>query len=92
MLLMTLVCLAITTVVACQVHVGPLVHAHAAPSEHHEPSTPHSTGDLTCLPAVLTSVILLPILLSMLFVSHVVVLSLASPVFPPFIPPKYATR
>lgn len=92
MLAMVLVCLAVTTVVACQVHVGPLAHDHAASSEHHEPSTPHSTADFTCLLAVLPSVILLPTLLWMLFVSHAVLLRLASPAFPPFIPPKYALR
>ncbi len=91
-LAIVLVCLAFATAVACQVHVGPLAHEHAAPSEHHEPSTPHSTGDVTCLLAVLPSLILLPTLLGILFVSYAVLFRLLPPVFPPFIPPKYALR
>ena len=92
MLAMVLVCLAVTTVVACHIHVGPLAHTHTTSSEHHEPSTPHSTGDLTCLLAVLPSMLLLPTLLWMLFVSYAALFRLLPPVFPPFIPPKYALR
>lgn len=92
MLAIVLVCLAIATTVACQVHLGLLGHEHAAPSEHHGPSIPHGMGDMTCLLAVLPSVILLPTLLWILFESLAGFLRLAPPVLLPFIPPKDTMR
>ena len=85
-----LACLAMTSVIACQFHVGPSPHDSAQPSEHHKRSTTHTTVDTACLIAVLSSVMPLLVFLSVFLFAMPLLRKYDASVLLPFIPPRHA--
>ena len=50
---LVLICLAVGTVIVCQVHPTSRNHEHAVPSKHHPAPASHAGVDLFCVVAVL---------------------------------------
>jgi hypothetical protein len=90
MMVLLLVCMAIGIGFACQVHPPAHEHGHAIPGTSHHSSSSHASLDVSCILAVLPTVVsLASLLLSVLHatplvVNHTLLVSL------PFIPPRQA--
>jgi hypothetical protein len=89
-MVLLLVCMAIGIGITCQVHPHAHEHGHALPGTSHHSSSSHASPDVSCILAVLPTVVSLASLpLSVLHATHVVV-TLTLLVSLPFIPPRQA--
>lgn len=80
-------------VLTCEFHVTLLDHEHHHPDQHSHGSPQHAAFDVFCLmAAVLPSILLMLILLSVLFQASPLLRTSPAPVFLPFKPPKSALR
>ena len=90
MMVLLLVGMAIGIGFVCQVHPPAHEHGHATPGTHHHSSSSHASLDVSCILAVLPTVVsLASLFLSVLHaaplvVTHTLLVSL------PFIPPRQA--
>ena len=81
-----LVCMAVVTLMACQIHAGASVHEHSVPGGHHQ----SPLGSSACLSAVLPVATLLIVFSSLWLSATVVSWPSDAPVVLPFKPPKSA--
>jgi hypothetical protein len=86
-LAMVLVCMAVVTLMAYQIHAVASVHEHSVPGGHHQ----SPLGSSACLSAVLPAATLLIVFSSLWFSAAVVSWLSDAPVVLPYKPPKSAT-
>ena len=84
-----LICMALGATLVCQVHATSAEHEHAVPDKGHAHPSAHSGLDLSCMLAVLPTVVILA--LFRFQISYVILLTLKTTavVLPPFIPPRH---
>jgi hypothetical protein len=79
-----LVCMAVVTLMACQIHAVASVHEHTVPGGQHQSPLASSA----CLSAVLPAAMLLIVFSSLWFSAAVVAWPADAPVVLPFKPPR----
>ncbi len=85
---MLLIFTAIGTGVVCQFYTDPIDYEYAPSSKHQSAPSVHSMLDVSCLAAVLPSIMFFPSLFCFLFYARPLLLKRATPASPPFKPPK----
>ena len=88
-----LICMTVGALIACQIHINPLDHGHAIPSQSHPSSAAHSFFDLSCMGmvVVLPTLVIFASFLFHLLHTTPLVLKHTVLAFLPFVPPRYTT-
>jgi hypothetical protein len=89
-----LIGLAVGAGFACQIHISPPDHGHAAPGTGQAHSSAHSFLDFACIgmAAILPTLMIFASLLFQMLPATPLLLKRAAFAFPPFIPPRHTTR